>query len=164
MLRPPLNVADGSTSRSGEGTDMPSKTNRLPYCLHFALRLGVALALTSCRVGMISTAGPFDGTYKGSQTILRSDNGAECMHRDDIAIAVRDGRFNWIDNSVFVSTTILDVAITAEGSFSKWGSVWGLDGTIISPVNIEGKITGNKLEADIDGGFSCISHLSLTKS
>ena len=105
-----------------------------------------------------------DGTYKGDRTILRSDNGAECMYRDDIVIVVRDGHFNWIDNSVFVSTTILDVAITAGGSFSKWGSVFGLDGTIISPVKIAGRITGNKFEADIDGGFSCVSHLSLTKS
>ena len=102
--------------------------------------------------------GLVDGTYKGDRTILRSDNGA------DIVIVVRDDHFNWIDNSVFVSTTILDVAITAGGSFSKWGSVFGLDGTIISPVKIEGRITGNKFEADIDGGFSCVSHLSLTKS
>jgi hypothetical protein len=45
------------------------------------------------------------------------------MYRDDIVIVVRDGHFNWIDNSVFVSATILGIAITVDGSFGKWGSV-----------------------------------------
>ncbi len=114
--------------------------------------LGMTLAMPA------GAAGAFDGTYKGPQTVTRTNNTQPCngLAKDDTVLAVQDSHFKrgWY-------STVLDVEVGADGKFHQTQSI--VVGRRHEVLQIDGAITGNRLEADI-GTSGCIAHLSLTKS
>jgi hypothetical protein len=124
---------------------------RLPVLLPIALA-GLVL------VGPASGAGSFDGSYRGNQTTLRSNNTQDCSTLDhpNIVIVVQDNHFTrrW-------GVGDLSVDIGPDGSFSK--SVVTSDSRRLRNIAITGKITAGNFEADI-GTDLCAAHLSLKKS
>jgi hypothetical protein len=101
-------------------------------------------------------AGPFDGTYTGTQRETQNNNSAPCMHIDHNAtIKIENGHFTR------VWRVTLEVDVAADGSF-KASKLNNADKPM-RVVEISGRITGPKLEADIGSPY-CAAHLSLTKS
>jgi len=118
-----------------------------------ALLAGAALL----PVAPAGAAGQFDGTYKGKQTTVLTNNSADCAHLDhDTTISVRENHFNrtWGQGQ-------LSVDVAPDGTFAQ--KVVTSDSRRLRDIAIKGRITGNSLEADI-GTNLCAAHLSLTKS
>jgi hypothetical protein len=109
-------------------------------------------------VGPASGAGSFDGSYKGNQTTVRTNNTQECSTLDhaNVVLVVQDNHFTrrW-------GVADLSVDIGPDGSFNK--SVVTSDSRRLRNIAITGKIVGGALEADI-GTDLCAAHLSLKKS
>jgi len=108
-------------------------------------------------VAPAGAAGQFDGTYKGKQTTVLTNNTAECAHLDhDTTVSVQDNHFNrtWGQGQ-------MSVDVAPDGTFAQ--KVVTSDSRRLRNIAIKGKITGNSLEADI-GTDLCAAHLSLTKS
>jgi hypothetical protein len=133
---------------------MNSKTKMLRG--RFGLALPVAL-FGLALAGSAGAAGPFDGVYKGTQTGTLNDNSGNCRNMDlpSTSIRITDNHFTrkWY--------TDIDVDVGGDGAFHASALVPGARPARTE--NISGKITGNKLEADI-GSSHCGAHLSLTKS
>jgi hypothetical protein len=121
--------------------------------LHFAAPLAVILALA----GMASAAGPFDGTYRGSETMVRGNNTALCTAHNDLVIVVRNNHFRrrWVEAD-------LNVDVAGDGTFNS-STMYDLGRHRQGTVTITGKIVGASLEADI-GSDRCAFHMSLKKS
>ena len=128
-------------------------SSRITHSLHFAVPLAVTLALA----GTAGAAGPFDGTYKGNQTVLRNNNYQGCSDRTDIALIIRDNHFTrqWVGY-------VINVDVANDGTFSGKAS-YEAGRNRQATVSITGKIAGAGLEADI-GSDRCQLHLSLKKS
>jgi hypothetical protein len=118
-------------------------------------------ALACCGLALAApagAAGSFDGTYKGTQTVLRTNNTQACnsLAKDDLALVVKDNHFSrgWYE-------VVVGVDVAPDGTDHQ--SVQTTIGRRMAIVQVDGKITGPKLEADI-GTSTCAAHLSLTKS
>ncbi|MBS0560588.1 MAG: hypothetical protein JSR21_11090 [Proteobacteria bacterium] len=102
-------------------------------------------------------AGAFDGTYRGSQRTIQTNNSADCsrMDRDNTTISITDNHFTrrWGEAE-------LSVDVGADGSFEQKALMRGKQ---LRTAVIKGKVTGGMLEADI-GTPLCSVHLSLKKS
>ncbi len=125
---------------------------RIRRSLPAALVIGLALAAPA------GAAGPFDGTYKGNQTTLRTNGSAECAHLDhpNMVVVVQDSQFvrRW-------GEATLNVTVGPDGSFSS--TVATSDSRKLRNIVIKGRIAGGTLDAEI-GTPLCAAHLSLTKS
>jgi len=121
--------------------------------LHLAAPLAVLLALA----GMASAAGPFDGTYRGSETMVRGNNTTLCAAHNDLVIVVRNSHFRrrWVEAD-------LKVDVAGDGTFSG-STMYDVGHNRRATVTITGKIVGASLEADI-GSDRCAFHMSLKKS
>jgi hypothetical protein len=112
--------------------------------------LGLAVA------GPAVSAGSFDGTYRGAQSVTLNNNSSDCANikQDNMALTVTDNKFvrHW-----GVATLPVDVA--PDGSFSSSVVV---SNRPLRQAQIKGKIAGGNLEADI-GTDLCAAHLSLKK-
>ena len=122
--------------------------------LRFVAPIGVILAL----VGTAGAAGSFDGTYRGSVTVVLNNNYQGCSASPDSVLVIRNNHFTrqWAGQAVF------DVDVAGDGTFNKTASYTAgrnRQGT----VTITGKIAGASLEADI-GSDRCRLHMSLKKS
>jgi hypothetical protein len=127
---------------------MPRATLR---SLAFAVTVGLGVTAAAA-------AGPFDGTYRGNQTTLRTNSSPDCAstNRTGVAIVIRDSHFNrrWGNGEMSVN-------VAPDGTFHAEAPVQNSRNAHFA--SITGKITGGNLEADIGTNF-CASHLSLKKS
>jgi hypothetical protein len=131
---------------------MSNRRIRSPRHLHFAVLIAVILAL----VGTAGAGGAFDGTYKGSQTVLRSRAfWCHLSNSDHYVTVVRNNHFNrgW-------GGANMNVDVHADGTFHSEGAIQQY--RTVKPVSITGKISGDRLEADI-GDIDCAIHVSLKK-
>ena len=130
-------------------------SSRLLNHLHFAVPIAVTLGLALA--GMARAAGPFDGTYRGSQTVLRNSNYQGCIDRTDIVLIIRNNHFTrqWVGN-------VIDVDVAGDGTFTKTAS-FEAGRNRQATLTVTGKIASASLEADI-GSDRCRMHLSLRKS
>jgi hypothetical protein len=116
------------------------------------LGIGILLAAPA------GAAGSFDGTYRGSQRILRTNNSSECnnLNSDKMLLNIQDNHFTrrWY-------TAELGIDVAPDGSFHQSASFNA--GRRVTTAKIDGKITGGSFEADL-GTDTCAVHLSLTKS
>jgi hypothetical protein len=105
-----------------------------------------------------SATGSFDGSYRGTQRTLRSNNSAACasLDHDNIRIVVQDNHFNrrW-------GQADLAVDIPASGAFHQ--SVVTTDSRKMRTIEITGTIKDGTMDAEI-GTSLCAAHLSLRKS
>jgi hypothetical protein len=104
-----------------------------------------------------AAAGSFDGTYKGTQRVTRSNNSQACDSlTKDMVLVVRDNHFNrgWYE-------TVIGIDVTPDGTFHQTQMI--TVGRRQAVVQVNGKISGASFEADI-GTDACTAHLSLTKS
>jgi hypothetical protein len=124
-----------------------------------ALRIGTVLCLACLGLAPARAAGTFDGTYKGVQRVTRTNNSEQCnaLAKDNLAVVVRDNHFKrgWYE-------TVLDVGVAADGSFHE-SARFTIGKGRQAVVQIDGRIAGNVLEADI-GTEGCAAHMALTKS
>jgi hypothetical protein len=120
------------------------------------LLLTVAVAATLAMAGAAGAAGPFDGTYSGSQTVQLNNNYQGCADRN-IALVIRNSHFTrpWGGDEFG-----FDVA--SDGTFNKTGFYNAGRGRQ-AQVTVTGKIVGASLEANI-GSDRCKMHLSLKTS
>jgi hypothetical protein len=119
------------------------------FCFLVALAyLGLATA------GNAVAADTFDGTYTGPRRVIRDDNSAGCSLAPNphMVLTVKNDHF------VIAWGIVLPVDVDADGTFDK-SVIWSAHGV----ERIDGKITGDKLEADL-GDARCVVHLSLQKS
>ena len=128
-------------------------SSRLLNHLHFAVPIAVGLALA----GTAGAASSFDGTYRGSQTVLRNSNYQGCIDRTDIVLIIRNNHFTrqWVGN-------VIDVDVAGDGTFTKTAS-FEAGRNRQATLTVTGKIASASLEADI-GSDRCRMHLSLRKS
>jgi hypothetical protein len=112
--------------------------------------LGLAFA------GPAVSAGSFDGTYRGAETVTQTNNSSECLSikQDHMALTVTDNKFvrHW-------GVATLPVEIAPDGTFSSSVVV---SNRPLRQAQIKGKITGGDLEADV-GTELCAGHMSLKK-
>lgn len=111
-------------------------------------------------------AGPFDGTYRGSQTTIRTNNSTTCAHMDrsNVVIHVRDNAFSRKWGSGKYGGDEIAVTVGADGSFSN---------RVVSSVQqgrgrsqsyyMKGRIAGGVLDAEI-GSDLCAVRMTLHKS
>jgi len=132
---------------------------RLPWVgLAVFLLAGSQLAFS----GAALAAGPFDGTYVGTQHETVNNNSSYCsnINRDSIRRVVKDGIITteW-------SKATLQATIEADGSFatSAEGMQFGRAGSNPNPITFRGTIHDGQLEADV-GGAHCAAHWSLRKN
>ena len=133
-----------------------------PFCTR---RWGLLFIMAASCVGgsvvnTVVAAGPFDGTYRGTQRSTLSNNSSSCSRIDRSAsIVIQNSHFNriWSPGS-------LSVEVAADGSCSAKTEV-GKGRNTGTPrlLKINGQVAGNDLEADI-GTDRCAAHLSLRKS
>lgn len=112
-------------------------------------------------------AGNFDGTYRGSQTTLRTNNSSSCANltRDNVVIRVVDNGFtrNW--GASRSGGDKITVKIAPDGNFK--GEVTALSdrgsrhGT--RSFEMHGRIAGGVLEAEL-GSNLCAVRMTLHKS
>lgn len=126
---------------------------RRTVSLHFAVPLAVILALAGTAVAV----GPFDGTYRGSQTVLLNNNYQGCSARTDIVLIIQNNHFTrqW-------AGSVINVDVAGDGTINGQASYQAGRGRQAT-ASITGKIAGAGLEADI-GSDRCRMHLSLKKS
>jgi len=123
------------------------------------LALALVLAGTCFATAAASAvaAGSFDGTYRGTQKTIRTNNSSDCtrIDQDHMSLTVQDNHFirHW-------GVVTFDVTIAADGTFTS-NEVTGAQRKLRA-AQMTGKITGNNLEADI-GTDLCAGHLSLKK-
>ena len=121
------------------------------------LALALILAGACFTTAAASAAGSFDGTYRGTQKTIRTNNSSDCtrIDQENVALTVQDNHFvrHW-------GVITFDVTIAADGTFSS-NEVTGAQRKLRA-AQMTGKITGNNLEADI-GTDLCAGHLSLKK-
>jgi hypothetical protein len=111
-------------------------------------------------------AGPFDGTYRGSQTTIRTNNSASCAHmdRDNVVVTVTDSSFSRTWGAGKNGGEKITARIAADGSFT---------GEAIASVRVtrnamhqykmSGRIAGGVLEGEI-GSNLCAVRMTLRKS
>lgn len=126
--------------------------------VRLALRpLLTALVLLIPASTMVSAAGSFDGTYRGTQRVTQQNNTPECdrSNSDKAVVEITNNRFTrrWLVD--------LTVDVAADGSFAATGAVGGT--RTFRAVEIKGRIVNGAFEADI-GSNTCTAHLSLKKS
>ena len=127
-------------------------TNRPGFIVSLAC-LGLALA------GPAGAAGSFDGTYKGTQRVMRSNNSQQCELLTD--------RTTWWSSSVTITSIAagtrpsIGIDVSPDGTFHQTQMI--TVGRRQAVVQVNGKITGASFEGDI-GTDACAAHLSLTKS
>ncbi len=121
----------------------------------WSLALAMPLAIGVTAAG---AAGPFDGTYRGNETTLRTNGSSDCsaMNHTDAVLVIRDGHFNrrWGEGTMSVN-------VRPDGTFHSEAAVQNSRHAHFAA--IDGKITGGTLEADIGTNY-CAAHLSLRKS
>jgi hypothetical protein len=124
---------------------------------HLALALILAGACFATGAASALAASSFDGTYRGTQKTIRTNNSSDCtrIDQENVALTVQDNHFvrHW-------GVITFDVTIAADGTFSS-NEVTGAQRKLRA-AQMTGKITGNNLEADI-GTDLCAGHLSLKK-
>jgi hypothetical protein len=124
---------------------------------HRALALILAGACVATAAAPAIAAGSFDGTYRGTQRTIRSNNSSDCtrIDQENIALTVQDNHFirHW-------GVITFDVTIAPDGTFTS-NEVTGAQRKLRS-AQMTGKIAGNSLEADI-GTDLCAGHMSLKK-
>jgi len=131
------------------------RLDRSVRCLLLLVGAAICFALVGTRAPASS---PFDGVYSGDQTTTRGGAGSViCPNGPTTSITVSDGRFTAVYNSQNHIGVNLEIA--ADGSFSGTQRYGGGGGTM---ARVNGRITGNVLEADITGN-TCAYHLSLKK-
>ncbi len=112
--------------------------------------LGFAVA------GPALSAGSFDGTYRGTESVTLTNNSSDCLSikQDHMAVTVTDNKFvrHW-------GIATLPVEIAPDGTFSSSVVV---SNRPLRQAQIKGKITGGNLEADV-GTDLCAGHMSLKK-
>lgn len=112
--------------------------------------LGFAVA------GPALSAGNFDGTYRGTESVTLTNNSSDCLSikQDHMAVTVTDNKFvrHW-------GIATLPVEIAPDGTFSSSVVV---SNRPLRQAQIKGKITGGNLEADV-GTDLCAGHMSLKK-
>ena len=114
------------------------------------------------------SAGAFDGTYRGAQKTIRSNNAPGCtnMDRANVVVRIADNRFtrSWGVHSDGKGDE-LDVVVAPDGSFKAQTASMSDRSTRhgVRAFEISGKIVGGMLEADL-GSNLCAVHLSLKKS
>jgi hypothetical protein len=112
-------------------------------------------------------AGSFDGTYRGSQTTLRSNNSPSCanMDRDNVVLRITNNHFSraWGRNNNGGDTVEVDVA--PDGTFK--GTVTALSNRTnrygVRSYDINGRIAGAELTAEF-GSNICAVKMTLHKS
>ncbi len=121
--------------------------------LRFVVPAGIAFAVA----GTAIAGGAFDGTYKGSQTVVRNNNYQLCTSRNDIVLIIQNNRFTrlW-------ANTPVSVDVAGDGTFSNTAS-YDMGRSRKATVTITGKIAAASLEADM-ASDRCALHLSLKKS
>jgi hypothetical protein len=125
------------------------------------IRSSLILSLTCLGLmlaGSAGAAGSFDGTYKGTQRVTRSNNSQQCesLTKDNMVVVIRDNHFNrgWYE-------TVIGIDVSPDGTFHQTQMI--TVGRRQAVVQVNGKITGASFEGDI-GTDACAAHLSLTKS
>jgi hypothetical protein len=80
------------------------------------LALALILVGACLTTAAASAAGSFDGTYRGTQETIRTNNSSDCtrIDQDNIALTVQDNHFvrHW-------GVITFDVTIAADGTFSS---------------------------------------------
>jgi len=124
--------------------------------LHMVVPIAVTLALT----GVAGAAGPFDGTYRGGETMVRGNNSTFCTANNDMVIVVRNNHFTrrWGPGG----QANLSVDVAGDGTFNG-STTYDVGRHSMGTVTITGKIAGTSLEADV-GSARCAFHMSLRKS
>jgi hypothetical protein len=116
----------------------------------------IACLLGIAAVGPAASAGSFDGTYRGTETVTLTNNSSECLaiKQDYMAVTVTDNKFvrRW-------GVATLPVEIGPDGTFSA--SIV-MSNRPLRQLQIKGKIIGGNMEADI-GTDLCAGHMSLKK-
>ena len=106
--------------------------------------------------GPAVSAGSFDGTYRGAESVTLNNNSSDCLtiKQDHMVLTVTDNKFvrHW-------GVATLPVEIAPDGTFSSSVIV---SNRPLRQAQIKGKITGGNLEADI-GTDLCAGHMSLKK-
>jgi hypothetical protein len=119
-------------------------------------RLLIIAGLGLAFAGPAVSAGSFDGTYRGAETVTQTNNSSECLSikQDHMALTVTDNKFvrHW-------GVATLPVEIAPDGTFSSSVVV---SNRPLRQAQIKGKITGGDLEADV-GTELCAGHMSLKK-
>ena len=123
-------------------------------------RMAVPIAVTLALSGVARAAGPFDGTYRGSETMVRGNNSTFCTANNDMAIVVRNNHFTrrWGPGG----TANLSVDVAGDGTFNA-STTYDVGRHSMGTVTITGKIAGASLEADV-GSARCAFHMSLKKT
>ena len=129
---------------------MPRRTTPL----HFIAPTAVLLALS----GTAWAAGSFDGTYRGTQTVLLNGNYPGCAARN-VVLTIQNNHFTRLWGG---RGDAINVDVASDGTINATAMYEAGRGRQAT-VTITGKIAGPRLEADI-GGDRCRLHLSLTKS
>jgi hypothetical protein len=100
-------------------------------------------------------ANPFDGTYVGQRSITRGTESA-CGRAGSATLTVADGHVS----REYGHATITS-AVGPDGSFSA--SAQYMLSPRVNTARIEGRISGEALEADVEG-YACKFHYSLKKT
>jgi hypothetical protein len=112
-------------------------------------------------------AGSFDGTYRGPQKTIRSNNSAGCSNLDhDVVIRIVDNHFTRSWGVQANGSDTIQVDVGADGSFK--GSTASLSdkrarGGATRAFEISGQIKGGVLQAEL-GSSLCAVSLTLKKS
>jgi hypothetical protein len=111
-------------------------------------------------------AGSFDGTYRGSQTTIRTNNSASCAHmdRDDVVVTVTGNSFsrNWGAGKNGGEKIIARIA--ADGSFTgETIASTSVTRNAMHQYQMHGRIAGGVLEGEI-GSNLCAVRMTLRKS
>lgn len=111
-------------------------------------------------------AGAFDGTYRGSQVTIRTNNSATCakMDRDDVVIRIVDNKFSrsW---GVSRGGDRIDLEVAPDGTFKGFAAAHSDASTRrgARAFEMSGRIVNGVLEAEI-GSNLCAVKMTLRKS
>jgi hypothetical protein len=149
-----IKLLDRRWARSGL-SDETVKGCQMSGTVYCRLFLAAVLMLTG--ISIVSAAGRYDGTYVGQATLLPGGNVGACRSFST-SISVTNDKLTYVHGA---NVAVVTTDIAADGSFN--GS--GLYTPVRTPVALQltGKVTGNRIEADSSSPY-CKYHLFLTKS
>jgi hypothetical protein len=124
------------------------------------IALGFLLILTPLANPTVA-AGALDGSYGGTPSQTKSNNGGLCstMLRDKTPVVVTNSvvKYHWYGD------TPLETTVSNDGSFAVQRSGLASRGASGGSISFKGQIRNGNLEADV-GDFQCAAHLSYRKS
>jgi hypothetical protein len=111
------------------------------------MKLFTAIAAAAVLItAAAEAAGPLDGVYEGSRTVVRSGREARCGSDITSHFRIKDGALLWETGGNLIS-----IPIAQDGTFSQ-----GVGGGTVS-----GRVAAGKITADFEG--YCGIHYDLTK-